>query len=200
MSPETKFSESADALSRKRIYLFAFSLLALLFLTVFGLRSQDRIWWCKFNDYSPWSSDAWGKHNSQHLFDPYSFTHVLHGVLYFWIAGLIFRKLSFAWRFLIAVFAECAWEIFENTNFVIERYRAATLALDYYGDSVFNSLGDIFCCAFGFWLAAKLKFWRSFALFLLIELVLLITIHDSLLLNIVMLIYPFEAVKQWQNY
>ena len=160
---------------------------------------QGRIWWCKLGDYSPWSSDAWGRHNSQHLFDPYSFTHILHGVLFFWLASLIFRKMSFVRQFALAIFVECAWEVLENTNQVIERYRTATLALDYYGDSIANSLGDILCCGVGFWLAYKLKFWRSVILFLLIEIVLLIWIHDSLLLNIVMLIHPIEAVKAWQN-
>jgi hypothetical protein len=94
---------------------------------------------------------------------------------------------------------ESAWEILENSSFIIEHYRAATLALNYYGDSIANSLGDILSCGIGFWLAYKLKFWRSLLLFLLIEIVLLITIHDSLLLNVVMLLHPFDVVKAWQN-
>ncbi len=197
--PETNAPKNSPTFSQRQIRFLSAAIFALLALTVFQLRNQGRIWWCKFGDYSPWSSDAWGKHNSQHLLDPYSFTHILHGVLYFWIAGLIFKKLSFARRFFIAIFFECVWEILENSNFIIERYRAATLALDYYGDSIFNSLGDILCCGFGFWLAYKLKFRRSLLLFLLIEIVLLVTIHDSLLLNIVMLIHPIEAVKNWQS-
>lgn len=196
---ETNLQKNSSTFSRRQIYFFAASLFALLALTIFQLRNQDRVWWCKIGDYSVWSSDAWGKHNSQHLLDPYSFTHVLHGVLYFWIANLIFRRWSFAQKFSAAIFVECAWEILENSNAVIERYRTATLALDYYGDSIFNSLGDILCCGFGFWLACKLKFRRSLFLFLIVETVLLITIHDSLLLNIVMLIHPIEAVKAWQN-
>ncbi len=119
--------------------------------------------------------------------------------MFFWLISLIFRKVPVLWQFALAIFVECAWEVLENTNQIIEHYRAATLALNYYGDSITNSMGDIFCCGVGFWLAFKLKFWRSVALFLLIEIVLLFWIHDSLLLNIVMLIHPIDAVKAWQN-
>jgi hypothetical protein len=186
------FYQSKNFLPLLTIFASVASAALLLFL-------QGRIWWCKLGDYSPWSSDAWGKHNSQHLLDPYSFTHILHGVLFFWLASLIFRKKSFLWQLALAIFAESAWEVLENTNQVIEHYRTATLALDYYGDSITNSLGDILCAGLGFWLAFKLKFWRSLLLFLLIEIVLLVWIKDSLLLNIVMLIHPIEAVKAWQS-
>jgi hypothetical protein len=165
------------------------------------LHFQGRILWCKWD--SPlyiWSSDAWGKHNSQHFLDPYTFTHVLHGFLYFWFLKLIFgKRLSLKWLFFIAVLAESAWEILENTNTVIERYRTATLALDYYGDSVLNSFGDILSCALGFIIARKLGFWLSLALFILIEIVLILWIHDSLLINIIQLIHPFDAIKTWQS-
>ncbi|MDQ6787154.1 MAG: DUF2585 family protein [Acidobacteriota bacterium] len=193
------FKNQSLKFNSARDFLPWLAVLSVIVLTAVQLFRQDRIWWCKFGDYAPWSSDAWGKHNSQHLFDPYSFTHVLHGVLYFWLTSLIFRKMPLAWRFFAAIFVECGWEILENTNSIIEHYRAATLALDYYGDSIANSLGDIFSCGVGFWLAYKLKFWRSLALFLLTEIVLLVWIHDSLLLNIIMLIHPIEAVKAWQN-
>lgn len=168
-------------------------------LTVFQLNNQGRIWWCRLGDYALWSSDAWGSHNSQHLFDPYSFTHGLHGILYFWLISLVFRKMPVVWQFTLAIFLECAWEILENTNTVIEHYRAATLALNYYGDSIFNSTSDVFSCAVGFLIAYKLNFRRSLALLLLTEIILLIWIHDSLLLNVIMLIHPIEAVKAWQN-
>lgn len=163
------------------------------------LRFQGRIWWCNLGDYAPWSSDAWGSHNSQHLFDPYSFTHILHGILYFWVISLIFRKMPFVWQFVLAIFVESAWEVLENTNAVVEHYRAATLALNYYGDSIFNSFGDVVSAAIGFWLAYKLRFWRSLALFVLTEIVLLLWIRDSLLVNIILLIYPIEAIKTWQG-
>lgn len=173
--------------------------LTFVILTVFQLRYQGRIWWCSLGDPALLSGDAWGSHNSQHLFDPYSLTHLLHGVSYFWLTGLIFRKMPVARRFAIAIFLGCAWEIVENSSVVIEHYRTATLALNYYGDSIFNSIGDVFSCGVGFVVACKLKFWRSLALFLIVETILLIWIHDSLLLNIVMLIHPFEAIKAWQS-
>lgn len=166
---------------------------------VVQLRLQGRIWWCNLGDYSLLSSDAWGSHNSQHLFDPYSLTHILHGVLYFWLISLVFCKMPLVWQFFLATFVESAWEVLENTNAVVEHYRTATLALNYFGDSVFNSVGDVLSSAVGFWIAYKLRFWRSLALFVLTEIVLLFWIRDSLLVNIILLIYPIEAIKTWQG-
>ncbi len=174
-------------------------ILATVVLMIVKLRLQGRIWWCNLGDYSLWSTDAWGSHNSQHLFDPYSLTHILHGVLYFWLISLIFHKMPIVWQFFLAIFVESAWEILENTNAIVEHYRTATLALNYYGDSVFNSLGDVLSSAIGFGIAYKLRFWRSLALFILIEVVLLFWIRDSLLVNIILLIYPVEAIKIWQS-
>lgn len=174
-------------------------ILAAVVLTVLQLRFQGRIWWCNLGDYALWSSDAWGSHNSQHLFDPYSFTHILHGVLYFWLISLVFRKMRLMWQLFLAVLIGSAWELLENSNAVIEHYRTATLALNYFGDSVFNSFGDVLSCAIGFWIAYKLRFWLSLALFALTEIVLLIWIRDSLLVNIILLIYPIEAIKTWQG-
>jgi hypothetical protein len=146
----------------------------------------------------PWSWNIWSQHNSQHLVDPYSFTHVLHGVLEFWVLGLLFPRLKLVWRLLIAVFVESFWEITENSSYVIERYREETISLNYFGDSIINSISDIVCCATGFTIAYKLKFWRSFALFIVTEMVLIFWIHDSLIINIIMLIWPLEAIKKWQ--
>ena len=173
-------------------------MLAVVVLMVFQLFYQGRNWWCRDDAYTLWSGAVLSRHNSQHLFDPYSLTHILHGVLYFWLATLIFKKMPLVWRLLLAILVECAWEALENSNLVIERYRAVTISLDYFGDSVANSLGDVLSCALGFVIAQKIKLWWSLALFALTEIILLFWIHDSLLLNIVMLIYPIEAVKTWQ--
>ncbi|MGB5014056.1 MAG: DUF2585 family protein [Pyrinomonadaceae bacterium] len=162
------------------------------------LRWQGRVWWCQVGDYGPWAGDIWSAHTSQHLIDPYSFTHVFHGVLAFWIIGFIFRKMPIPWRLLVAVIFEGGWEIAENSTYVIQRYREATISLDYFGDSVINSLVDITACATGFVIAYKLRFWRSLAVFAATEAVLIFTIRDSLLINILMLIYPIEAIKAWQ--
>ena len=163
------------------------------------LWNQGRIWWCKLGDWAIYINQAWGSsHTSQHVFDPYALTHVLHGVAFFWLTLLLFSKLANEWRFLIAVGLEAAWEIFENSNFIIEKYRENTASLDYFGDSVINSIGDVAACAAGFWIAVKLGVWKSLAFFVLIELVLILWIRDSLLINILMLIYPLDGIRQWQ--
>ncbi len=168
-------------------------------LMVALLYAQGRLWWCKLGDYAVYVNQAWNSsHTSQHFLDPYTFTHILHGVLFFWLVGLIFSKLSAMWQFFIAASAEAAWEVLENTNFTIEKYRENTASLDYFGDSIFNSIGDLAACAFGFWIAVKLGWWKSLIFFLLIEIALLLWIRDGLLLNILMLIYPLDAIKNWQ--
>lgn len=171
---------------------------AVIVATVIILVTQGRVLWCQVGDYSPWAWDIWSSHNSQHVIDPYSFTHILHGVLEFWLIGLVFRRVPLAWRLVIAVFIESTWEAVENSAYMIERYRAVTISLDYFGDSIINSIVDIFCCATGFVIAYKLKFWKSLALFVATEAVLLLTIRDSLIVNLIMLFYPVEAIKAWQ--
>ncbi|HEY0428948.1 MAG TPA: DUF2585 family protein [Pyrinomonadaceae bacterium] len=182
----------------KKDYLPWILILAAIALAVLQLWRQGRVWWCQVGDYAPWSWTVLSAHNSQHLIDPYTFTHILHGILFFWITSLIFGKLPLAWRLLIAISVECAWEIVENTNTVIQRYREATISLDYFGDSIINSLGDILSFSFGFWLAGKLRFWLSLGFFVVVEIILIFCIRDSLVLNIIMLIYPIEAIKRWQ--
>ena len=174
------------------------SLAATLMMVVF-LFFQGRVWWCKFGDYAPYFNDGWSQHTSQHLFDPYAFTHVLHGIAFFWIASVIFPKLSNSWRFFISIFVEAAWESLENTNFIIDKYRENTASLDYFGDSILNSVGDVIACAAGFWIALKLGWWRSLALFVLTEIILIFWIHDSLLINIILLIYPLDSLRDWQT-
>jgi len=172
---------------------------AVTVLMVFLLYAQGRVWWCKLGDYAIYINEAWNNsHTSQHLFDPYTFTHILHGVMFFWLASVIFSRLTVNWQFLIAVSAEAAWEVFENSNFIIEKYRKNTASVDYFGDSILNSVGDLLAAAVGFWIAFKLSWRRALVFFFLIEIALLLWIRDSLLLNIVMLIYPLEAIKKWQ--
>ena len=161
-------------------------------------RFQGRVIWCACGGLAPWSFDIWSRHNSQHLIDPYSATHVLHGLAFFGLAWLVARRTPLAWRFAGTVVVEAAWEVLENGQTVIQKYREATISLDYFGDSLVNSVGDVACCALGFLVAARLPWRASVALFLATELVLVATIHDSLLINILMLIHPIEAVRQWQ--
>ena len=180
-------------------------MIAVIVYTLFQLHFLGRIWWCKLD--TPlhfWSFDAWSDHTSQHFIDPYFFTHVLHGFLFLWLTNIVFdlifkTKVPKAWLLSVAVVGESAWEILENSPEIIELYRTNTASLDYFGDSVANSIGDIVACALGFIVAYELRFWRSLAIFCLIEIVLVFTIKDSLLINIIMLIYPVEAIKVWQT-
>ncbi len=162
------------------------------------LLAMGRTPWCRCGSIKLWTGDAWGPENSQQFTDPYTFTHITHGVLLYLLLHLVARRLPLGTRTVVAVALESGWEILENTDMVINRYRAATLALGYYGDSVFNSVGDILACAVGFMLAARLPVRVTVGMVILLEVALTLWIHDSLLLNIVMLIYPIEAVRTWQ--
>jgi hypothetical protein len=171
---------------------------AVLLTTVALLRLEGRLWWCKCGSPALWISDAWGPHTSQHLFDPYSVSHIVHGVLFAGLAWLVLRRRPFAWQFCLAVAIECFWEVVENTDAVIARFRAATAAVGYEGDTVANSFGDILAAAFGVALAHRIGLRWSIVFVLANELVLLAWIRDSLLLNIVMLIFPVDAIRTWQ--
>jgi len=169
-----------------------------LLLVIVLLRAEGRMFLCDCGHFAVWTSDACSSQTSQQLFDPYSFTHVLHGFLFFWLMALLFRRLSSSWQVLLAVLLEGAWEVFENTPFVIHKYRTETAALGYQGDTIVNSLGDLTCALVGFLLARKLGVRCSLIFFLLVEVVLTLWIHDSLLLQILMLIRPVQAIKLWQ--
>jgi hypothetical protein len=162
------------------------------------LRAQGRLLICACGQIQIWTSETCSANNSQHLFDPYSFTHVLHGVMFFWLIALVFRRMGPGRQLLLALALEAAWEVFENSRFVIERYRTATAALGYQGDTIVNSIGDVLCALLGYLIARQLGVRWSFILFLLVELILILWIHDSLLLQILMLMRPVEAIKLWQ--
>jgi hypothetical protein len=161
------------------------------------LRLQGRVWWCEQGDLNPISLGI-DVHNSQHLFDAYSFSHVLHGVLFFGILWWFRDRLSLPARTAIAAAIEVAWEMAENSPWVIDRYRTATVALGYTGDSVANSVCDILSFLAGFYLARRLGLWRSVAVFVATELILLWLIRDNLALNVLMLLWPIDAVRTWQ--
>ena len=165
---------------------------------VYQLHAQGRMWLCSCGRFHLWVGDVWSAENSQQLLDPYSFTHVLHGFIICGLFALIIPWLSWAWRFCLAVSFEALWEVVENTNAMIERYRGLTAAIGYQGDTIVNSLGDIMCFSLGFILARRLGLRRSAVLFVVTELVLVFWIRDSLVLNVIMLLYPIRALKVWQ--
>ncbi|MBI2039368.1 MAG: DUF2585 family protein [Candidatus Niyogibacteria bacterium] len=170
--------------------IFAATVLVLLFM--------GRTWWGTAEP-GLWTGGVGSAQNSQLLFDPYTFTHISHGIGFYLAFWLLFKKrLPFGTLLLMATALEAGWEILENTNLVIERYREVTIAQGYFGDSIANSLGDIAVTVVGFWLAARLPLIATIALFVGIEVVLALTIRDNLLLNIVMLLYPIPAIQAWQ--
>src|SRR5829696_6161287 len=169
-----------------------------LLLMIVLLRVQGRLFVCACGYFELWTSDTCSSNNSQQLFDPYSFTHLLHGFLFFWLIALLCQRLTTGWQLWLALLFESAWEVFENTSFVINKYRTETAALGYQGDTIVNSLGDLSCALIGFVIARQLGIRRSLIVFLLVELVLILWIHDSLLLQILMLVQPVEAIKLWQ--
>ena len=190
-----------------RRWLFPVVLIVLLLpLMALALWAEGRLMFCACGTFEFWVGDTCSSRNSQQLFDPYSLTHILHGFLLFWLIALLSKTLSpatqrsfsNAWQLALAAILEALWEVFENTNFVINHYREETAALGYTGDTVVNSLGDLFCAIAGVLIACRLGWRRSLIAFLLVELILFFWIRDSLLLQVLMLIYPVNALKAWQ--
>lgn len=172
---------------------------ALLIAVVAYLEWAGRSWLAPDNSLLVWYGEANGPATSQHLLDPYSFTHFLHGFAFCWLIMLVGKRLSHLWQLTFAIALEAGWEMLENSEAIIRRYREATIALGYNGDSIINSLSDILVCSIGFIVAKKLGFKKSLLLFVLVELFLLIWIRDSLTINVIMLICPVEAIKVWQT-
>jgi hypothetical protein len=183
--------------NRRKVVLSVATVLVLLAL-VGLLHAEGRMFLCACGHFAVWVSDWCSSNTSQQLLDPYSFTHVLHGFLFFWLITLLFNRMPRGWQFMLALLLESAWEVFENTSFVINKYRTETAALGYQGDTIVNSLGDLGCALLGFLIARRLGVRWSVVVFVLIEVVLTLWIHDSLLLQILMLVRPIEAIKFWQ--
>ncbi len=180
-----------------RHYLY----IALLLTAVFALTlfTMGQIWICKCGYIKLWHGVTFSSENSQHISDWYSFSHVIHGFGFYFLFWIIGRKWPMGLRLLAAMTLEAGWEIFENTDFVINRYREVTISLDYYGDSILNSVFDLMFCVGGFFLARKLPVWMTILLALTMEAFVGYYIRDNLILNIIMLIYPLDAIKEWQS-
>jgi hypothetical protein len=185
-----------------RLSMPAALLLALGFigLAAWTLYFMGRIPICKCGYVKLWHGGRGDAEVSQHLADWYTWSHVLHGVLLYWLLAILSRgHLSVAARLVLATLIEGAWEVLENTPFIIERYRAQTISRDYLGDTILNSVGDMLAALVGFLIAARLPAWVTVTLVVAIEGALLWLVRDNLILNVIMLLYPLDWIKAWQQ-
>lgn len=184
-------------ITSKQILFF----LTILLATATSLHLIGRHIWGTPNVAGVWCDTVQSSCNSQFLLDAYSFTHILHGIIFYFIFYLIGKKIvtNIQTKFFLTMAVESIWEIIENTEFIIQRYREATISLDYYGDSIMNSLADIIAAAFGFGLAYWLPTYGTVVVVLIIEAILILWIRDSLVLNIIQLLISSNTIKDWQS-
>lgn len=154
---------------------------------------------CPCGRIALWAGEVHGPENSQMVADWYSLSHIVHGFLFYGALWLVARRLPVGTRLVIAVLVEAFWEVLENSPIIIDRYRAVTLAFGYSGDSILNSMSDIGFMIVGFLVAALIPVWTSVAVVIALELIALVAIRDNLTLNVLMLLYPLDAVREWQN-
>lgn len=169
------------------------------------LLGMGRVPICECGTIKLWHGVVQSSENSQHIADWYSFSHVIHGLLFYFFAHLLWRRWKLLggkpaiWALPIAVVFEGFWELLENSPLIIDRYRAVTVSFGYSGDSVLNSLSDLGFMALGFWIASRLPWKASLAMAIVFELFTLLMIRDNLTLNVLMLVWPLDAVRTWQG-
>jgi hypothetical protein len=172
---------------------------AILLLQVILLRLMGRIWICECGEIKLWEGAVNSSGNSQHLSDWYTPSHIIHGFLFYWFAWLVFRNRSVGFRLGAATFVEAAWEILENSPIIIERYRSATMSLNYFGDSILNSAMDTVWMGLGFLFALRMPVWLTVSIAVVFELLTAYVIRDNLTLNVLMLVWPIDAIRTWQG-
>jgi hypothetical protein len=182
----------------RRPWKYAFATIVIIGAAASIELAMGRVPICRCGYIKLWHGIVNSSENSQHISDWYTFSHVIHGIGFYAFLWLIGRRLPIEARLLLALVLEAAWEILENTPFIINRYRAATISLDYFGDSVLNSTSDLAFMMLGFWIARRLPVWASVALVVVLEVTVGLLIRDNLTLNILMLIHPIDAIKHWQ--
>lgn len=186
-------STTSDPLVTRRATV-ALAVIWFSFLTTLWLMGRQ---WLSDSGFGLWAG-AWTKNTSQWIADPYTTSHVLHGIFFFWFLLPLARWLNLSWRFVAATCVEMGWELLENSPTIIERYRTATAALDYFGDSILNSTCDVLAAQLGFYLAWRFGWRWMLVVILAVELLMLYFVRDNLTLNVLMLVWPSPAIKQWQ--